>query len=139
MGFKVEEDDSIPVDSKVKCRLEKVEEKTIRWNDRKTGEERTADIIEWSFKVQEGEFQGRWVNGSCDAKLSMAEGNKFREWSEALLQTELSVDMELELEDLEGLSAWVLVGSRQGSNGKTYINVADVIPLAEASNSDVPF
>lgn len=140
MGYTVEEEVVIPAGYRGKARLEKVEEKTINWDD-KQGEKKSAQIIEWGWKFTEGTYQGEWINGSCPAKLTNAEHNRFRQIAEALLQMELTPGQDVSLEDFVGLSAVVTVRHRPGKNGKgSFPEVDEVFSLADAKHGDdVPF
>lgn len=137
--YLVEEEKLIPEGEIVRARLEALTEKTIQWTDRDTRQQKQAKILEWNWKVTKGQFAGELVKGSCDAKLTNSEGNRFRQWAEALLQRELTVDNALDTDDLVGLSADIQIGHKPSKKtGRVFPEVVEVIPIS-GSSDDVPF
>lgn len=142
-----EPDRTIPEDLILRARLESVGEKVIEWNDKKTGEPKSATLLEWWWKVtddrvDDGLYEGRKVKGECNAKLTNHPGNRFRLWSEALMGRELPVGKGVDPEeDLTGLSADITVKHRQyQKNGETRVieEIDEVMPIT-SMDDDVPF
>lgn len=148
MKFTVEDEPDLrlPEDSIHRARLDEVKDRFIEWTDSKSGEKKSTTILEWWWEITQpggglgAEYKGRKVKGTCDARLSNRAGNRLREWSEALLGRELPVGFQLDVEDLQGLEAEIVIGHRVDKKDPTkiYEQVTDVIPLSTAGEYDQP-
>lgn len=130
----------IPEDTFVPAELTKVEEgKIIKW--KQDGEDKEAEIMEWHFKILDGQWSGQTVRGSCDPYISDHEANKFRLWTEGLLGRDLVVGEEVDPQDLIGLKGEITVTHKPGKGknaDKTYVNLEDVAPL-DPNRQGTPF
>lgn len=143
MGFKKEDkpDLTIPADSIVVAELDELKIKTINWTDKKTGEAKSADMLEWWWRVVEGEYEGRKVKGECNAELSNHPQNRFNNWAEATLGQEIPLGYDLEPDDLVGLKALISVKHRQGTGNysdRVFEEVDEVMAYTRGDD-DVPF
>lgn len=138
MPFEVEKSTQLPAGVLLKARLESFEVKEIPFTDRKTGEAKSFNKIEWIFKIIDGEFQGKEVRGETSAYLTDHPENRFRNWAEALLNRSLDLGFVLDETDLQGGTALITVKyveDRKDSD-KKWPRVDDVIALTA---DDVPF
>lgn len=128
----------LPEDTPFVAELTSLEKKTIEWKDRATGQDRSADIIEWYFKVVDGDYKGQKVKGSCDLDMSSHPKNKLRNWSEALLGRAIEVGEQLDLEILAGRRAVIEVWHRPDKKDphKTWTEVVEVM---EVPDDEIPF
>jgi hypothetical protein len=115
-----EPDLTIPEDTLVRAKLVDIKPKTINWNDRKTGEAKSRNMLEWWFEVTDSRFPGRdggtrKIKGECDAKISNHPGNKFRAWAETLLGREIPVGMGIDTDDILGLACDITVVHEKSS------------------------
>lgn len=137
MGFTTTVEDApapelIPEDTIVQARLLDITDKTINWTDKNTKEAKSALFLNWKWEITgAGEYQGKWVYGSCDARLSNHPSNKFRNWSESLLGRQLGVGDPFDTDELIGLSAEISIKHRADKKDpeKKYAEVDEVIPL----------
>ncbi len=138
MPYEVEKSRQLPEGVLLKARLDKFEQVDIPFTDRKTGEAKQFSKIEWTFKVIDGEYQGKDVRGETSPYLTDHPDNKFRNWSEALLNRSLDLGFVLDESDLEGAVALITVKyvADRKDDEKKWRRVDDVIPLTE---DDPPF
>lgn len=140
-----EKDLTLPEDSIQRARLNEVKFRTFEFTDRQTGEKKTGEILEWWWEVTrpsaglDDEFIGRRVKGECRPKLTNRPGNKLREWAEALLDREIPVGFALDVDDLVGLEAEIVIGHRPDKKdpAKKWEEVTHVLPCGMAE--DAPF
>lgn len=143
-------DRTIPEDTLLRATLVEVTDKTIEWKDRQTGEDKSAVLLEWWFKitdnkVEDGLYEGRKVKGETDAKITNHPNNRFRSWAEALLGRDLPVGAGIDTDDdLVGLSCLISVRHRDYTNKQGEKRVAEdideVLPLSGGiMDDDVPF
>lgn len=133
MPFEVEKSTQLPAGVLLKARLDTFDVKEIPFTDKKTGEQKSFNKIEWIFKIIDGEFSGKEVRGETGAYLTDHPENKFRNWSEALLNRSLDLGFVLDETDLLGGTALITVKyveDRKDSD-KKWPRVDDVIALAE--------
>lgn len=140
-----EPDRTIPEDTIVRARLDEVKEEHIEFTYKrgeKKGQKGSFDKLVWWWEVTdkeagEGLYEGRRIKGECDAKLTNHPGNRFRNWSEAILGRELPVGTGVDPEeDLVGLVADITVKHRNLDDGRTFEEVDEVM---SAGGDDVPF
>lgn len=148
--YQVEEeiDRTIPEDTIVRAKLLEVKEETIPFTYKrgeKAGQRGEFTKLTWWWEVTdknagEGIYEGRKVKGECDAKLTTHPGNKFRNWSEALLGRELGVGVGIDPEeDLPGLIADITIKHRPyEKNGEQRI-AEEVDEVMSAGSDDTPF
>jgi hypothetical protein len=142
MGYKstVEEgvDRTIPEGTILRARLISVEYKTFSWKDAK-GEVRNGENLTWKFTITE---QGDWATwsivGDTRCKMTNMRGDKFREWSEALLCRSLEIGESVDVDDLAGLPCEVLIEHQVDKKGNRWNRVGTVLP-AGLSDDDIPF
>jgi hypothetical protein len=147
MKFRTEDepDLTIPEDSIVRARLNEIKLRTFEWTDRKTNEQKSGEALEWWWEITSNalgsQYVGRKVKGQCNPKITNRDGNRFRMWSEALLQREIPVGMEIDTDDLVGLEAEIVVGHKPDKKdpGKVWEEVTDVAPLSDGSYDEPPF
>lgn len=129
-----EPDLTIPENTVARARLEKLDHHTFDWTDRQTGEMKTSSKLVWTWRIlstnADGDYAGRTVRGECKAKLSNRDDNRFRAWTEALINQEIPVGMRIDTDDLIGLSADVVIGIEPDRKDplKKWNRVTDVIP-----------
>jgi hypothetical protein len=147
MKFVVEDepDLTLPEDSIHRARLNSIELREFSWNDRKTGEAKTGQNLEWWWEITHtdlGEdYIGRKVKGECNPKMTNRDGNRMHQWSEALLNRQIPVGMTIDTDDLIGLEAEIVIGHRADKKdpSKKWEFVSDVAPADGAFNNDPPF
>ena len=114
----------------------------INWTDKASGEAKTATLLKWKWEILEGDYAGKWVFGSCDARLSTHPKNAWRNWSETLLGREIPPGMPLDTDDVVGLSANISIKHRPDKKdpSKVYVEVDEVMPAGDAgwSFDDAP-
>lgn len=135
-----EKDLTLPEDSIHRARLLEVKERSFEFTDRNSGELRTGVTLEWWWEVTrpmaglDPEYTGRRVKGECKPKLTNRSGNRFREWSEALLDRDIPVGASIDLDDLVGLEAEIVIGHRKDKKDPTKVweEVTHVIPCGQS-------
>lgn len=142
MPFEVQHSVEIPENTLLRAKLKTLEVANIPYKDKKTGEPKTFQKLNWTFEItQDGDYFGKDVKGETSAFLSDHPENKFRNWAEALLQRKLDLGQILNEQDLEGLSALITVGYQADRSDpeKKYRRVEDVIPIAGGGYEEPPF
>jgi hypothetical protein len=142
-----DEDRTIPEDTILRGKLIEIEPREIAWNDKRTGERKTAALLEFWWEVQETEsvdprFVGRRVKGSTNAKATP--NSPLIKWAEALLGRSVGVGMKLDTDDLIGLSADIVISHRNGKDGRIFEQVGEVLnpdadPWGASQDSTPPF
>lgn len=141
MAFTVEHQVEIPTGEFLRARLKSLEVATVPYNDKKTGESKTFQKLNWIFEITEqGDFHGKEVRAETNAYLSDSPYNQFRLWAEALLQRPLDLGVVLNESDLVGLGAVITCKREQDrrDSSKFWVRVDDVIPLDDSFGSDEP-
>lgn len=141
-----EKDLTLPEDSIHRARLVEIKEREFTFTDRNTNAQKTGTNLEWWFEVtvpQAGldvDYIGRRVKGECRPKLTNRPGNRFREWSEALLGRDIPVGMVIDTDDLIGLEGEIVIGHRQDRKdpNKVWEEVTGVIPV-DGQSMEPPF
>ncbi len=134
-----ERDLTLPVDSIHRARLLEVKERSFDFQDRQTGETKTGVTLEWWWEVTrpmaglDDEYIGRRVKGECKPKITNRAGNRFREWSEAILDREIPVGMVIDIDDLVGLEAEIVIGHRgdRKDPSKVWEEIVGVLPAGQ--------
>ncbi len=140
-----EQDLTLPKGSVHRARLDELTVRTYTFTDRDTNQEKEGQTLDWWFKISQSnlgpEYIGRTVKASCPPKLTSREGNKFREWAEALLGREIPVGMQLDTDDLVGMEAEVVIGHRPDRKDpkRMWDFVEDVIPVFGGTDDAPPF
>jgi len=135
-----EKDLTLPADSIHRARLQDIKERPFEFTDKASGEKKTASNLEWWWEITrpgaglDEDYIGRRVKGECRPKLTNRPGNKFREWSEAVLDREIPVGMVVDLDDLIGLEAEIVIGHRVDKKDPTKVweEVIGVLPAGDA-------
>ncbi len=141
-----EPDLTLPEDGIFRARLEEIKQRTIKWTDKKTGDDKESPILEWWWEITSSslgaEYVGRKVKGECNQKITNRDGNRFREWAEALLNREIPVGTVIDTDDLIGLEADIVIGHRPDRKdpSKKWEFVENVAPTDNAfAGSEPPF
>lgn len=140
MAFTVTETEykQIPENTPQPAVLESLEQKTVPYTDKQTGESKTFTKLEWWFKITGGEHQGRKVKGETSAVIDNHPNNQFRQWVEGLLGQEIPVGFSFEEDDLIGLPCEITVRHNvvtKNGEERVYENVNGV---AQRSTFDEP-
>jgi hypothetical protein len=135
-------DNTIPEDTIVRAKLTDIILKEIEYV--KNGETKSFEKLYWTFQVADGGPEGTWVGkqvrGQTDPELTNEPHNKFRNWSEALLNRDIAVGFQLDTDDLIGMTCKITVKheeDRRDSN-KIWERVDEVLP-AGGFNDAPPF
>lgn len=140
-----EPDLTLPDESFHRARLEEIKLRTFTWTDRRSGEEKEGQTLEWWWQITATkygpQYLGRKVKGECNPKLSNRGDNRFRVWAEALLQREIPVGMSIDTDDLVGLEAEILVMLRDDRKdpNKKWEYVSNVLHLDAMDEVEPPF
>lgn len=133
MTYVVEEAALLPEDTLFSAVLLAAEEKVIPYTDKKTGEDKSFEKIEWKWLIERpAEYAGKNAFGECPTTLDSFPANRFRLIAEALLQRPLDVGTPLSLEDLVGLRADISVEhqTRVGDD-RVFVKVDTVLPVSD--------
>jgi hypothetical protein len=139
-----EPDLTLPEDSIHRARLEEIKLRTQQYVDRKTGEDKEFQSLEWWWEITSTrlgpEYVGRKVKAECNPKLSNRGDNRFRNWAEAILNRQIPVGMAVDTDDLVGLEADIVIGHRRDKkdHNKVWEFVSDVAPT-EGGQLEPPF
>ena len=139
--FEVQHQVTLPTGTFLLAQLKELEVRNIPYNDKKTGERKSFDKLNWVFEIKEqGEFNGKEVRAETSAFLSDDPYNQFRNYAEALLQRPLDLGQVLHEGDLVGLSALITVKFEEDrrDSSKVWPRVDAVIPLDPATASSQP-
>lgn len=142
MPFEVQKSVEIPENTLLRARLKSLEVVTVPYVDKKTNEAKEFTKLNWVFEItQDGEYLGKDVRAETSAFLSDHPENKFRLWSEALLQRPLDLGQVLNEQDLVGLSALITVHYQPDRKDpeKKWRRVEDVISLGGSAYEEPPF
>lgn len=139
-----EPDLTLPEDSIHRARLEEIKLRIQSYVDKKTGEDKEFQSLEWWWEITSTrlgpEYVGRKVKAECNPKLSNRGDNRFRNWAEAILNRQIPVGMAIDTDDLVGLEADIVIGHRQDKKDRNKIweFVSDVAPT-EGGQLEPPF
>lgn len=106
------------------------------WDDRTTGQRVNRTKWTWTFKITEGQYQGRTVRGETFA--SLGEGSKPYEWIKALNGgVDPAIGAEINTDHYLGTACQFEVSHRAYKNregqDRTAVEVSRVYPLTVAS------
>lgn len=125
------------------CVLKSVEEQTIPYRDKKTGEEKTFTKWTWDFEIVDGEYAGLHIWADTDPKVTSHPDNKPRQFYEALTGVALEVGQGLDTDDLLGLPAAITVRNITGQkrNGEPFYKseLDQIFPIDAAPESNDPW
>lgn len=134
---------SIPEDTILRARLDRIDLREFSWNDRNTGEKKNGSNLDWTFVVtQDGEYKDRKVRGRTGTDINNRDGNRFRSWAETLLGRELGVGTPLDTDDLIGLSCDLTVRNEPDRKNPEikWSRVDDIMPISsDFALNDPPF
>lgn len=144
LKVKHEEDRTLPDGSIHGARLMDIVEKTITWVDRKSGEDRSSDLLEWWFEIEQSsdqKFIGRRVKGTTDALITDRSNDKFRDWLEKLTGAELREDDDVDTDDVLGLPCQIVISHRldKKDSSRVYEQVDTILPNDSSSYDEPPF
>lgn len=140
----VEQHVDLPEGILMTARLKEIEVKTIPYNDKKTGEAKSFDKLNWLFEITEqGDHTMRVVRKETSAEFKTSEYNEPYQIAKALLGRDIPAGTAVSPGDLQGLSGLITIkyeADRGGSDGKKWARVDQVYPLDPASGfSEPPF
>lgn len=84
------------------AKLIKVEEKQVGGYDK----------LGWRWEIIDGEYKTRWIFGDCFARLDQSDGCTWRRWQEALVERPISIDEDVDTDDVINTMAQVYVRHR---------------------------
>lgn len=135
------EDLTIPEDEFFDAKLDEITYRTINWKDKNTGQDREAEKASFWFKITTpGKYEGRKVRGECDAELSNRRPQML-EWCSVISNRELTVDSELDMDELPGRRVSLTVKHVRGFKDPSRIfeEVDVLLPAREDSYVAPPF
>jgi hypothetical protein len=130
------EREDLPTGVPLVATIVSIEEKTINYTDRQTGEAKSFKKLSWKFSLID--HDDRWVWGDCDAFFSNHPKNKLQPWIEAVRRKKLDRGESVELGDLVGLRVQVELNPRE-YNGNTYYDVVNLVSYDPADSDEPPF
>jgi hypothetical protein len=99
----------------------------------KVGDSAVFEVWEWPFQVVEPGFEGLEVSGNTDPRITMAEGDKARQWYETILDTKIALGDDIDTDLVNGLPCIITVKHREprSYNGRTFYEceIEDVFPV----------
>lgn len=140
-SYEVKEDPRLPEDTIFRATLIEAKELTVPYTDKKTGEDKTFEKVEWKWRIETPlDYEGKHAYGDTSAEVTANPNNRFRQIAEALLQREFGVGMSFDLEDLVGLKADITVVHQQARNSdKTFVKVDEVLKVDAQFADEPPF
>jgi hypothetical protein len=141
MPFEVQHQVDLPTNTLLRAVLKTLEVRDIPFTDRKTGEQKNFQKLNWLFEItQQGDYFGKTVRAETSAYLSDSPYNQFRNWAEALLQRPLDLGQVLNEADLMGLPALITVKYEEDrkDSSKKWARVDDVNAIGSDSFGDAP-
>lgn len=126
-----EPDLTLPEDMIFRARLIEIKPKLIEWKDKQTGEAKSRNMLEWWFEVlSDNQYKGRKVKAECEAKITNHPSNRFRAWSQVLLDREIPVGMGIDVDDLTGLACELTVRHEKSKTdaSKIFERVDEILP-----------
>lgn len=141
-----EPDLTLPEDTIFRAVLEEIKLHEFEWND--GGTMTKSQTLQWWWRITVSSagpvYIGRKVKGECKPILSNRDGNRFRAWSEAVLNRKIPVGMDIDTDDLIGLSAEIVIGHKPDKKdpSKMWEFVSDVMPLDDqpgGTHTEPPF
>lgn len=127
--------DALPVGVPLRAKLVSVEEKTINYTDKSTGEPKSFKKLNWKFACTD--HGDKWVWGDTDPFISSHPRNNLRQWIEAVRRSPLEQGVELDITDLIGLPVSVELSNRE-YNGKVYTSVVNLV-AQDPATEEPPF
>lgn len=131
------------------CKLIAVDEIQVPYfkkdrNGVKTNEQAVFTKWEWKFEIVEGAYLGDVLRGDTRPEYTTRADNKVRQWSESLLNRELTVGEELDTDMLLGLPCIVTIRHgepRPKSDGSNFYpcEVDEVLPKSGSLINQPPF
>jgi hypothetical protein len=117
-------EDTLPTGVPLRAKVVSVEEKTINYTDKSTGEPKSFKKLNWKFALTD--HDDKWVWGDTDNFISGHQRNVLKKWIEAIRRSPLKPGDTLDITDLIGLPVSVELATRE-YNGKTYYNVTNLV------------
>lgn len=115
----------IPEGTIVPARLENVEAHSFDWNGEKINK------LKWHFTITEqGEWFGKTVQGSTSTAFTSHPNCKAYNWAVAIAGKQYKDGEELDTDDLLGMPSQIIIKHRDDSQGRTWMDVRDVVPAA---------
>lgn len=147
--------DLLPEDTLFQVKLREVTEKTIEYvvkkeqqNGKKPGDRDSFTKWAWKFQIVDGEFTGQNIYADTDSRITNHPENQPRQFAEVLLGRSLDVGIELDTDDLIGLTAQAEVAHEtytKNGETKTVAKLSQLYPThgvdpwAAAGSSEPPF
>lgn len=140
----VEQHVDLPEGILMQARLKDIETKTIPYVDRKTGEQKSFEKLNWLFEITEqGDFTTRVLRKETGAEFKTSEYNEPYQLAKALLGRDIPAGTAISQGDLLGLPGLITVKyeADRGGDGKKWARVDQVYPLdpASAAGFEPPF
>lgn len=132
-----EEYELLPEGETLKVRIMGIELKEIPY--RKDGEDKVWTPLEWTFKVTEGEHQGKTTRATTDNFVSNSDLNTLRPFIEACLGTKMDPDLVIDTDDFVGKEVYGLIGHRTDKKDRTWDQITEIFPLGSGQGEEVPF
>lgn len=136
---------TLPEDKIFRARLTEIKSHNFTWTDYKDKDnpgqpvQKEGSTLQWWWEVvSTDEYNGRKVKGECEPQISTHPRNRFRMWAEALLQREFGPGVNIDIDDLVGLTADITVRHKPDRKdpSKKWEEVDEVIPVT--SYDDTP-
>lgn len=130
------------------CKLIAVDEVEVPYfkkvNGVRTNEQAVFKKWQWRFEIVEGAYLGEVLRGDTRPEYTTRADNKVRQWSEALLNREMSVGEELDTDMLIGLPCIVTIAHaepRKKADGTYFYpcEVEEVLPKSGSLVNNPPF
>lgn len=141
MPFEVQKQVDLPEGVLLGATLKSLEAVSVPYTDKKTGEAKSFDKLNWLFEVvEQGDYHGKTVRAETNTYISDSPLNQFGNFVRALLNRDLTPGQVLDESDLIGLPCLIQVKYEvdRSDATKKYPRVGEVFP-ADPSVMEPPF
>lgn len=128
-----EPDLTLQEDTIYRARLIEIKPRLMEWTDRQTQEKKSKNMLDWWFEITSSDqYNGRKVKAECEAKISNHPSNRFRAWSQVLLDREIPVGMGIDTDDLTGLACELTIRLEADKKdpSKKWERVDEILPAS---------
>lgn len=137
--------DVIPDGKTLKMRILAIESKEIPY--KKDGEDKVWTPLEWTFKILEGDFEGRKVRATTDDFISSSDLNTLRPFVETCIGGPIDSDLIIDTDDFVGKTVYGLIAHRpdRKDKNKVWEEVKEIFALTSGeaakakADEEVPF
>jgi hypothetical protein len=139
----IEEDEAprlVPEDTIFRATVQELKPRTARFTDRRTGEPREIEFVQWYFEIADGDYEGRVVRG--EAEYVQARNSKLMQWAAAELRAEFVPGGNVDWSQIPGQVVEITVRHRPDKNDpdKKWVEVDEVMaPEGSFDFDKVPF